>query len=101
MSSTTINARINSDLKIQAEAIFEALGLSTSDAIRIFFHRVVAEHGLPFALKVKEPVPAQTQIANLANDDALIGIIEGAPDLAQTDEAWLAANHSQSWTWKQ
>jgi addiction module RelB/DinJ family antitoxin len=53
--STTVQARISDDLKTQAETILSALGLNTSDAIRIFFHQVVNHQGLPFEMRVKIP----------------------------------------------
>lgn len=48
MSTATINTRIDSNLKHQAEAIFSEIGLSTSQAIRLFYKQTVHEKGLPF-----------------------------------------------------
>lgn len=48
MSTATINTRIDSNLKHQAEAIFSEIGLSTSQAIRLFYRQTVHEKGLPF-----------------------------------------------------
>jgi DNA-damage-inducible protein J len=39
-------------LKEQATVALEAMGLTTADAVRLLFHRVVAEQGLPLELKV-------------------------------------------------
>jgi DNA-damage-inducible protein J len=47
-----INARIEPALKARAETIFAALGLSTSDAIAMFFRQVVVRRGLPFDVSV-------------------------------------------------
>jgi len=47
-----IRARTESDLKSKVERIFESLGLTASQAINIFYHRVELENGLPFELKV-------------------------------------------------
>lgn len=49
MGSATINARIDSGLKHDAEAIFSRIGLSTSQAIRLFYKQTVQEKGLPFS----------------------------------------------------
>ena len=48
MSTATINTRIDSNLKHQAEAIFSEIGLSTSQAIRLFYKQTVQSGALPF-----------------------------------------------------
>jgi DNA-damage-inducible protein J len=45
-----IHARIEPRLKRSAEAIFSKIGLSTSDAIRLFLKQVELHRGLPFPL---------------------------------------------------
>jgi DNA-damage-inducible protein J len=55
MSNVTIQSRVSPELKQQAEAIFGALGLSTSDAIRMFLQQSVNVGGLPFQPTVKRP----------------------------------------------
>ena len=51
-SKTTINIRIDSSLKNEAEFIIDSLGLSTSAAIILFFKALVREKGLPFEVKM-------------------------------------------------
>ena len=41
-------ARIEPDLKSQAEAILSALGISASNAITMFYKQIVLQKGLPF-----------------------------------------------------
>jgi DNA-damage-inducible protein J len=55
MSNVTIQSRVSPELKQQAEAVFGALGLSTSDAIRMFLQQSVNVGGLPFQPVVKRP----------------------------------------------
>ncbi len=55
MSNVTIQSRVSPELKQQAEAVFAALGLSTSDAIRIFLQQSVNVGGLPFQPLAKRP----------------------------------------------
>ena len=47
-------ARIEPDLKSQAEAILSALGISTSNAITMFYKQIVLQKGLPFEVKLPE-----------------------------------------------
>ena len=50
--NATVRARVDETLKVEAENIFHEIGLNTSQAINIFLKKVVAEHGIPFELKV-------------------------------------------------
>ena len=53
MSKTAmIRARTEPKLKSKVERIFEVLGLTASEAINIFYHRVELENGLPFDLRI-------------------------------------------------
>jgi DNA-damage-inducible protein J len=47
-----VRARINPKLKSRTEKIFTDLGLSTGEAIRIFFKQVELHQGLPFDVKI-------------------------------------------------
>ena len=46
--SSTIRARIEPDLKVKAEHIFKELGLTTTQAITLFYKQVELKNGLPF-----------------------------------------------------
>lgn len=48
MTTATIKVRIDADLKRDAENIFARIGLSTSQAIRLFYKQTILEKGLPF-----------------------------------------------------
>ena len=48
----TVRARIDSGLKAEVENLFEALGLSTTEAITLFYHQVKLRKGLPFEVAV-------------------------------------------------
>lgn len=54
MAETTIRSRIDSATKLEAQALLEKLGLSMSEAIRLFLHQVVLEKGLPFQVKLQD-----------------------------------------------
>ncbi len=47
-----IRARTELKLKKKVERIFEVLGLTASEAINLFYHRVELENGIPFDLKI-------------------------------------------------
>ncbi len=58
-----IRARIEPELKTQAEEIFSKLGLSPTDAITLFYVRVTLHGGLPFAVRIpnNETIEAMRQ----------------------------------------
>ena len=55
MSNSTVQARVTSALKSDADYIFASMGLSISDAIRIFLQQSVNVGGLPFQPRAKYP----------------------------------------------
>lgn len=58
MSTATLQIRVEDNLKEQAMALFERLGLDLPTAIRIFLKKSVAENGVPFELKEKPRISA-------------------------------------------
>ena len=51
-SSSMLHVRLYDDLKAQATEALAAIGLSASDAVRLLFHRIVADQAFPLELKV-------------------------------------------------
>ena len=49
--TTTITARIDSEKKREAEAIFNDIGMTLSGAINVFINEVVMYQGIPFQLR--------------------------------------------------
>ncbi|MGO4439643.1 type II toxin-antitoxin system RelB/DinJ family antitoxin [Rhizobium sp. RAF56] len=47
-----LHVRVDDDIREDAVAVLDSLGLTMSEAVRIFLHRVVASQGLPLELKV-------------------------------------------------
>lgn len=47
-----IRARVEPELKTQAEEIFSKLGLSPTDAITLFYVQVILHDGLPFEVRI-------------------------------------------------
>ena len=54
-----IRARMEPELKREAEETFSALGLSATEAITLFYKQVALHHGLPFALRVPNATTAE------------------------------------------
>ncbi|MCR4407783.1 MAG: type II toxin-antitoxin system RelB/DinJ family antitoxin [Anaerolineae bacterium] len=50
--TAVISARIDPELKRNAEKVFKELGLTATQAITLFYKQVELESGLPFAVRV-------------------------------------------------
>ena len=85
-ASTMIDVRVDEHLKTQATETLAAMGLTVSDAVRVFLTRVVADQELPFALKAPNAASRaaiaeaneliQTRQARFASADALLDELE-------------------------
>ncbi|MEA3440884.1 MAG: type II toxin-antitoxin system RelB/DinJ family antitoxin [Chloroflexota bacterium] len=64
--TAVITARMEPELKHDAEEVFKELGLTTTQAITLFYRQVELERGLPFAIRLpnKETVAALDQAMN-------------------------------------
>lgn len=50
-TTTMVHVRVDENVKAQAAETLASMGLTISDAIRVFLTRVVADKELPFAIK--------------------------------------------------
>jgi DNA-damage-inducible protein J len=58
--TSMLHIRVDDDIKAQATEALTAMGLSMSDAVRLFLRRVVVDQAFPLELKVPN---AQTRAA--------------------------------------
>lgn len=65
-NTATINARIDPETKTQAVKILHSLGMTTTQAIYVFFRQIIYTGGIPFELKV----PNETTIETFKKTDA-------------------------------
>lgn len=57
MSTTSMNIRMDSETKRQAEMIFAEFGLNMTAAINMFLKQSIRERGIPFDLRLEMPNP--------------------------------------------
>ncbi len=50
--SANLYARIEPEVKLQAEKILETLGIPASNAINMFYKQIILQGGLPFNVKL-------------------------------------------------
>ena len=77
--SATVRARIEPDLKNKAEKVFRELGLSTTQAINLFYKQVELRKGLPFEVVIPNDITRRTFLNTDAGKDLII--CEDADDM--------------------
>ncbi|MBI5447845.1 MAG: type II toxin-antitoxin system RelB/DinJ family antitoxin [Gammaproteobacteria bacterium] len=76
--AATVNARIEPMIKKRAEAILDAVGLSSAEAIRLFYNQICLHQGIPFEIKI----PNKTTIkAMQAADKGKVSRVENIDNL--------------------
>lgn len=63
-----LHVRLDDEIKAKGNAALAAMGLSAADAVRLLYHRIVAEQAFPLELKVPN---ADTRAA-MAEADAIL-----------------------------
>ncbi len=56
LKSAMIRARMDPDLKEEVERVFAELGLTTTQAITLFYQQVKLNQGLPFSVRIPNEV---------------------------------------------
>ena len=65
-NTTNLNIRVDTELKRQAEAIFNELGLNLSSAMNIFLRQAVRYRGIPFELRLgDEPLMGEAYLLEM------------------------------------
>ena len=65
-NTTAVYARIDTDLKENAEGILSKLGITPASAIQMLYSQIVLRQGMPFELKL--PAAAPVAIGNLSKE---------------------------------
>lgn len=62
MSTASLNIRIDSNVKKQAQELFSALGMDMTTAINVFLRKAIQRQGMPFEV-VLDRLPSETREA--------------------------------------
>ena len=78
--TANLYARIEPEVKDQAETILEELGIPVSNAINMFYKQIILQRGIPFEVKLPYfPVP---NVNNLTKEQLKAEIEKGFADVA-------------------
>lgn len=67
-TTTMVHVRVDEKIKAQATETLASMGLTVSDAVRVFLTRVVTDKELPFVLKA----PNESSRAAIAESDEIV-----------------------------
>ena len=67
MAQTNLTIRIDDNIKWEAEALFNRIGLNMSSAINVFFRQAVREQAIPFELKPYDDYYTGTRLERVLN----------------------------------
>ena len=81
MATKTANlyARIEPDVKEQAEDILSILGISASNAINMFYKQIILNRGLPFDVKI--PTTRPIEVTELTEAELNAELEKGYADM--------------------
>ncbi|MGN0605779.1 MAG: type II toxin-antitoxin system RelB/DinJ family antitoxin [Oscillospiraceae bacterium] len=77
MATTPVYARIDTNLKENAEAILAQLGITPSSAIQMMYSQIVLRRGMPFELQL----PAPTAIGTMTREELDAELLKGVNSL--------------------
>lgn len=63
-NTTPVYARIDTELKNNAEEILSQLGISPSSAIQMFYNQIILKKGIPFDLRISTDKPLAVSAMN-------------------------------------
>ena len=79
--SANIYARIEPDIKKQAEDILSSLGLSASSAINLFYKQIILKKGIPFDITLSTNKPVD--ISLLSEEELSAELEKGYNQIAE------------------
>ncbi len=85
MKTAVVHARLEPQMKRKAEGVLNRLGISPTEAIRIFYRQISLRNGLPFAVEIPNERTAAT-LAKSRNGDEVTEF----DSLADMFESWEA-----------
>lgn len=77
--SANLYARIEPDVKEQAESILSALGIPASNAINMFYKQIILQRGLPFDVKIPSTRPVD--MSTLSEEQLNVALEKGYTDM--------------------
>jgi DNA-damage-inducible protein J len=72
--TTNLNIRIDRDLKVEADAILNKMGMNLSTAVNVFVRQIVQERAIPFKIYLDEELTKAELLRRIKNLEAGKGV---------------------------
>ena len=66
--TANVNVRVEQDVKVQAEAILEQLGISVSTFINMTYRQVIMKRGIPFDISLPTEIMTRDSLSDAEFD---------------------------------
>ena len=83
MSKTSMSIRLDSEVKEQAQQVFNNLGMDMTTAINIFLRQAIQYQGLPFDVRLDESRKLLEVLTNLDQNRNMSQSFESVSDLME------------------
>ena len=83
MSKTSMSIRLDSEVKEQAQQVFNHLGMDMTTAINIFLRQAIQYQGLPFDVKIDENRKLLQVITDVEQNRNMSRSFESVSDLME------------------
>ena len=80
-NTSVVYARVDNELKNNAETILEQLGITPSAAIQMLYSQIVLHRGIPFDLRL--PAKAPTAIGGMTHEEIDAELMKGVDSVSE------------------
>ena len=63
IKTASVNSRMRTDIKQQAEEILECLGIPRSVAMDMYYRQIIAHNGIPFSVTLLITMPSREEMS--------------------------------------
>ncbi|MBP3803829.1 MAG: type II toxin-antitoxin system RelB/DinJ family antitoxin [Oribacterium sp.] len=63
IKTASVNSRMRTDIKQQAEEILERLGIPRSVAMDMYYRQIIAHNGIPFSVTLPITMPSREEMS--------------------------------------
>lgn len=86
-ADSSLNVRMNKEVKLKAQELFSAMGIDVSSAINVFLIKAIAVQGFPFDVRLEPNPTTYNAMQSAENDDDMHGPFDSVEALMEALDA--------------
>ena len=92
MAATSLNIKMDRDLKTQADILFNKMGMNMTTAVNVFVRQAVQEQAIPFKIYVNDDSAVLLRAKEALKDMQAQSVINGTSEMTMDEiDAEIAA----------